>query len=101
MAKKQTTGVRARKPPTRAELDDQWERDVERARELSYSAVAGGLRFEPEELLELLFIVLRQDEGERQSLIRRIAEETYPEGIEGSGAIARAIEQAQKKAGAR
>jgi hypothetical protein len=79
---------------TRDELE-QLESDYERVKELAFDACADGLRFEPEQLLELLYIVINNTDN-RDSLILAIAEETYPLGVKGSEAIAQMIESAKK-----
>jgi hypothetical protein len=80
------------------EEHEQFELDHERVRELAFGAVADGLRFEPEQLLELLFIVIRNEDN-RDALIQAVAEETYPLGVEGSAAIEKMIERAKKGGG--
>jgi len=81
---------------TKARVDRE-DAEHERVRQLSYAAVADGLRFPPEELLELLFIVAEASESHRESLIRTIAEETYPESEAGSAGIRQMIERARKE----
>lgn len=90
--------LRTKTPPGKLEP---FEQDVTRAREIAFDLVLDGIAVPPEEVLELIFIVLKYEDrpSERRTLIEEIAEELYPQTSEGSKAIENLIARQRNVAG--